>query len=105
QRCKQATRDLDLVGRYGGEEFLIFLPEIDWRAGLNIATRLRTLVAGAAIPSRAGPLRITISLGISQHRIEDSGLEELIRRADQALYEAKRMGRNQAIAFEEMHQT
>ncbi|MFN3742070.1 MAG: histidine kinase N-terminal 7TM domain-containing protein [Anaerolineales bacterium] len=105
RRCEQATRDLDLVGRYGGEEFLIFLPDADWRAGLKIANRLRILVAGAAIPTRAGPLRITISLGISQHRIGDSGLEELVERADQALYKAKERGRNQAVAFEEMHQT
>lgn len=105
RRCEQATRDLDLIGRYGGEEFLIFLPEADWRAGLNVANRLRILVAGAAIPTRIGPLRITISLGISQHRPEDSGLEELVERADQALYKAKGRGRNQAVVFEEMHQT
>lgn len=105
QRCKKATREIDLVGRYGGEEFLILLPEADWRAALNIANRLRTLVAEVAIPTRIGPLRITVSLGVSQYQVKDGGLEKLIERADQALYQAKARGRNQAVAFEEMHQT
>nr|BAL54653.1 GAF domain-containing protein [uncultured Chloroflexota bacterium] len=104
RRCTQAARDLDLVGRYGGEEFLILLPEADWHAGLNVANRVRLLVAGTAIPTRAGPLRITISLGVSQHQPQDKGLEEMIERADRALYQAKEGGRNQAVAFEEMRQ-
>ncbi len=105
RRCEKATRDLDLIGRYGGEEFLILLPEADWRAALNIANRLRVLVAEAAIPTRAGPLRVTISLGVSQYTVTDGGLENLIERADRALYQAKERGRNQAIAFEEMRHT
>ncbi len=105
RRCEKATRELDLIGRYGGEEFLILLPEADWHAALNIANRLRILVAEAAIPTRVGPLRVTISLGVSQYTATDGGLEALIERADRALYQAKERGRNQAVAFEEMRQT
>ncbi len=105
QRCKKGLRELDLIGRYGGEEFLVFLPETDWKTAFAIANRLRLLIAEAAIPTRAGPLRVTISLGVSQHVDADNRLEEIIERADQALYQAKAQGRNRAIAYEEMRQT
>jgi diguanylate cyclase (GGDEF)-like protein/PAS domain S-box-containing protein len=105
QRCRKGIRELDLPGRYGGEEFLVFLPETDWKTAFAIANRLRLLIAEAAIPTRAGPLRVTISLGVSQHVDADNGLEGVIERADQALYQAKAQGRNRAIAYEEMRQT
>ncbi|RME88031.1 MAG: diguanylate cyclase [Anaerolineae bacterium] len=102
RRCENITREFDLVGRYGGEEFLILLPEADWRAGKNIAERLRATVANVAIPTRAGPLRVTVSLGVSQVRSGEETLEGVIERADQALYRAKEMGRNRVVVFEEM---
>ncbi len=105
QRCRKGLRELDLLGRYGGEEFLVFLPETDWKTAFAIANRLRLLIAEAAIPTRAGPLRVTISLGVSQHVDADNRLEGVIERADQALYQAKAQGRNRAIAYEEMRQT
>ncbi len=105
QRCQKGLRELDLIGRYGGEEFLVFLPETDWKTAFAIANRLRLLIAEVAIPTRAGPLRVTISLGVSQHVDADNGLDGMIERADQALYQAKAQGRNRAIAYEEMRQT
>ncbi len=80
------TREIDLVVRYGGEEFLILLPETDITAAHEVAERIRTAVEAKT--------SVTISLGISsfQRKVEDE--KELIESADKALYQAKEKGRN-----------
>ena len=85
-------REVDLVGRYGGEEFLVILPESDLEAGLAVAERIRQEVQ--AIEWSKLKLQVTISGGVAQYQSEEAGFE-LIRRADHGLYQAKSNGRNQ----------
>lgn len=92
---RNITRDFDIVGRYGGEEFAILLSETDLNIAREVAERLRNTVENTPIHTEAGGLRLTISLGVAEYSpstIQD--LSTLIGRADQALYEAKRKGRN-----------
>jgi len=93
ERCKSGTRGIDLIVRYGGEEFVILLPETPLEAGRILAERLRASVENEPFLTEAGPLRITISLGVAEAGEADT-LTSLIERADAALYNAKRAGRN-----------
>lgn len=96
-RLQSGLRSYDSVGRYGGEEFLIVVPGCD---ALNLqvtAERLRRRVADQPIDTIAGPIPITLSLGLAATQITVSGLigrEALLHDADQALYAAKAGGRN-----------
>lgn len=88
------TRDVDIVGRYGGEEFVFLLSETPLEAAREMAERLRRTVEEAAIPTDIDGLRMTISLGVAACTPDIPDLETLIARADQALYTAKHKGRN-----------
>lgn len=92
--CRAEIRDVDLLGRYGGEEFVLLLPETTEIGGDQAAERLRGAVAGHRFQSGRGELQLTISLGLAILADSDQTLAELIDRADQALYQAKRSGRN-----------
>lgn len=99
KRLKDCMRTFDVVGRYGGEEFMILLPETGIEGAKQFAERLRHTIAKD--PMRAGEdsLSITISLGITEvnHRIKI--YEDLINEADKALYFSKAAGRNRATVF------
>ena len=93
--CLQSIRETDLAGRYGGEEFFILLPEIDLATAILSADRIRMAVA--AYPFRlndGNSINVTCSIGIAMYRPEQDNLDKLLLRADQALYQAKRQGRN-----------
>jgi diguanylate cyclase (GGDEF)-like protein len=92
--CRAELRDVDLLGRYGGEEFVALLPETAIGGGLQVAERLRRRVAGHVFKTGRIDLNITISLGIAILDGNAQTLTELIDLADQALYAAKRAGRN-----------
>lgn len=98
-RCRKNLRDADLLGRYGGEEFVALLPENDLQGAYNAAERLRECIIEAPIETPQGPLRITISLGVACFSEDCSSLTTLLNRADMALYEAKRAGRNRAEIY------
>ncbi len=91
--CRNGSRAVDLVCRYGGEEFVILLPETGLEAALHVAERLRLSIMENPISTDAGPLRITVSLGVAESSDADT-LSNLIERADAALYDAKHSGRN-----------
>ncbi|WP_234411317.1 diguanylate cyclase [Rhodanobacter thiooxydans] len=96
--CLDALRQHDRLGRMGGEEFLVVLPDTDLEGGLQVAERLRACVA-AARPVVAGvELQLSISLGVAQLRPTETGAASLVRRADAALYHAKDNGRNRIEA-------
>lgn len=95
-------RDTDLLGRYGGEEFGIILPETDLSGAMQVAQRLCSAVAAHSISFEQQQLTATISVGVTCFT---SGLggDQLIQQADEALYSAKRQGRNQAVAWHDGH--
>lgn len=95
--CKRFLRDIDLFGRLGGEEFGMLLPETDLDGGRATAERLRQTVAETNIDAGKTTLCITISIGVSVLSPEDDRLESALKRADDALYEAKRSGRNRIV--------
>jgi len=88
-----ALRMPDKVGRYGGEEFLVVLPHTSLAQGRKIAERMRAAVNNWKFELDGKPVKRTISLGLTQFR-KGEDLEQLLSRADQALYEAKNAGRN-----------
>lgn len=91
---RKRLRSFELIYRLGGEEFLILLPGISRIAGLEIAERLRACIENA----RPTGIHTTISLGLSAGRGGDMDYDTLFKAADEALYEAKRAGRNQVAA-------
>jgi diguanylate cyclase (GGDEF)-like protein len=97
RRCKFTIRDFDILGRYGGEEFAILLPETNLSAGQMVAERLRKEVATAPIDTDREALRITISLGVAKASNETSNLSVLLDHADTAMYAAKQSGRNRVM--------
>ncbi len=95
ERLRSSSRESDLVGRFGGDEFVVIVGGLDEGAVLSIATRLERSVAAASRPVEHGPEGITLSLGVATSR-GCSDLDDLLARADAALYRAKRSGRSRA---------
>lgn len=93
--CRRQLRDVDAFGRYGGEEFVILLPETDLEAARGVAERLRETAAAAEVSGEHPALRCTVSIGVASAWGRASAADDLIRRADAALYCAKLSGRNQ----------
>jgi diguanylate cyclase (GGDEF)-like protein len=94
QACKQALRRFDMMGRLGGEEFLVVLPDTTLEVALQIAERLRRRVESLPMGNLAPGLRITASVGAALGDHEADDMAELVRRADNAMYRAKDAGRN-----------
>ncbi len=92
-RLVDLMRPYDFAGRYGGEEFLIVLPSCSPHNGVQRAEGFRRVVAERPVPTAIGPLSVTCSLGVAAFD-EAMTPEDLIHRADEALYRAKRQGRN-----------
>ncbi len=95
EACRQALRESDIIGRLGGEEFGVILPETTLASAVATAERLRTHVAEMVVASESGDVRITVSLGVtSMAPGTDETPETTLRRADRALYRAKEGGRD-----------
>ncbi len=93
--CRSTLREIDIIGRMGGEEFAILLPETDQQQGLEVAERLRVAIADMKIPMKDGlPVQITVSIGVASVVSDDDNMDILLNRADEALYQAKKNGRN-----------
>ena len=94
-QCKKCVRDRDLVGRYGGEEIVILLPNTDLYSGALVANRLRKTIADSFVNLTEDiVINITVSLGLACIDENTTTLDSLINRADQAMYVAKNNGRN-----------
>ncbi|HEX2316497.1 MAG TPA: GGDEF domain-containing protein [Thermomonospora sp.] len=91
--CSQ-LRDYDVVGRFGGEEFVVLLPGADTVEACRVAERLRGRVRRLTIPAEEGTVGVTISVGVSLLRTHGQDLIELLAAADLALYRAKESGRD-----------
>ena len=99
QRLRRNTRGIDLAGRLGGEEFLIIMPDTDLDRAYQVAERLRACVAADEFEvGNQTRHRVTTSCGIATLERADDTPETLFKRADNALYNAKRSGRNRVIA-------
>ncbi len=94
QTAARQIRAADCIGRFGGEEFILLLPNTDTLAGLMLAERLRAAIADLRVSTEQGEVAVTISAGVAGRQPADTVIERLIDRADQALYAAKRQGRN-----------
>jgi diguanylate cyclase (GGDEF)-like protein len=96
---KDSVRLIDLVGRYGGEEFLIVLIETDKKQGEIVAERIRKFIEDKSIKVYDEELKVTVSIGISTFPFDSKEVKSLINKADKALYSAKESGRNKIVAF------
>ncbi len=95
--CQRSARDVDLIGRLGGEEFLLILPETPLSGAVRLAERLRQAVERTQIEADNGTsVSITASMGVAAYHW-DKQLQDLLDRADAALYRAKELGRNQVV--------
>jgi two-component system cell cycle response regulator len=99
-RIRKSIRNIDLACRYGGEEFVIVMPETDMAVATMVAERLRRRIATEpfAIQQGTKQLEVTLSIGIAALSGEGDTAATILKRADQALYRAKRDGRNRVVA-------
>jgi diguanylate cyclase (GGDEF)-like protein len=98
--CRENVRTIDVVGRYGGEEFILLLPETDLTDAIQVAERLRISVESCSVSFGRERLHFTISLGIAELTADIPNLAMLIEHADQAQYLAKQSGRNRVRIFQ-----
>ena len=99
-RIRKSIRGIDLACRYGGEEFVVVMPETDMAVATMVAERLRRRIASEPFPIQKGTrtIDVTISIGIAALAPDDDAAA-VIKRADQALYRAKRDGRNRVVPY------
>ena len=95
----KSVRNTDYVARYGGEEFIIILPETDAPSGYKVAEKIRLLIQQSKLLGEEHPL--TVSLGVSTYPIDGANEEELVEKADQALYYSKNNGRNKSTSWDD----
>ena len=99
---QQQARSSDVLARYGGEEFIALLPETDHSSACQYAERLRKTLQDSVAQVNGHLIPLTVSIGITGMEItsELDNLEELLKQADEALYQAKRSGRNRVVVFD-----
>lgn len=92
--CNQEIRDIDFLGRYGGEEFIIILPDCDLNSGVEIAKRIQSSLAKNSIRIEDIEIHMTLSIGVCMLSDKHTNFEQLVNDADQSMYLAKNNGRN-----------
>jgi diguanylate cyclase (GGDEF)-like protein len=98
QLLLQCLRSTDVAGRFGGEEFLVVLPNTDAAGGEAAANRWRKSLATSALSHPSGePVRVTASVGVAERRAGIDTADAIVSAADEALYNAKTLGRNQVV--------
>lgn len=96
ENCRQVFRKTDVFGRIGGEEFAAVLPETTLQQAEQVAERLRSTLQRLQLTGPDGLIRFTVSIGVAEYK-EGQQLEHILYYADQALYKAKRLGRNRVV--------
>jgi len=96
QAVKNELRSADIIGRYGGEEFVVLLPVTNVNQAYPLAERIRTQAQNVRVPTEKGEASVTVSIGIAEiiHNAPNESIETLLCRADKAMYAAKQAGRN-----------
>jgi diguanylate cyclase (GGDEF)-like protein len=97
--CLEGKRNSDIVGRLGGEEFAMLLPETDLYQARIVAERIRKNIAARSLTAYAVHFKVTASVGFAAATVSMSGFEALLNAADEALYQAKEQGRNRIVAW------
>lgn len=101
--CESQLRKTDVFGRLGGEEFAVLMPHTQLATAAMVAERLRSTVEAMEVLTDKGPaITVTVSVGMAVFTGGDDSLEDLLKRADSALYQAKRQGRNRVVACTQM---
>lgn len=99
ETLNHGVRDTDTLGRYGGEEFVVLLPQTKIDGALILAERLRGLIAAEPIIYNDEPIAVTISVGVAEMNSDIASHEQLLQHADEALYESKKNGRNRVTSY------
>jgi diguanylate cyclase (GGDEF)-like protein len=97
QRLVDQTREVDTVARFGGEEFVLLLPQTDAAGAVRVAEKVRDEVAANPVITDAGALPVTLSAGVACHPDDGASIEALLGAADEALYAAKAAGKNRVV--------
>lgn len=100
RRWRNSLREVDLLGRIGGDEFSILLPETDIESATQVAERLLEEINSRPFSTEKGQLEVTVSIGVAAVGKENSDLQEMLAKADSAMYSAKRSGRNKVMRQE-----
>lgn len=98
--CGQQLRDVDVLARIGGEEFAVLLTNTTLETGQRVAERLRLSIATEVMKHYQAPVPVTISAGVTALQGSDESLDAVLKRCDEALYQAKRDGRNRIVVAE-----
>lgn len=101
-RIKDSQRETDFVGRYGGEEIVVILPETDLQTSISIADDIRKIIAQEPVEFENKIIKVTASIGISNLRDEHNNYPSIFSEADEALYSAKELGRNRVEFFKHL---
>jgi len=96
---RRSVREIDGVGRYGGEEFAVLLPEADRPFAIGVANRIRQMIGQTWFKAYDEEIQITVSVGVALCPEEARGVDALIEQADRAMYQAKDQGRNQTVTL------
>ncbi|MDR9437519.1 MAG: bifunctional diguanylate cyclase/phosphodiesterase, partial [Thiohalophilus sp.] len=102
-QLKQLMGEREYLGRWGGEEFLSILPEVDFDTGLKIAEQIRKGIADFSLRNQQQEIFTTTSIGVASYPQDGEHVADILRVADAALYEAKRAGRNRISSSREKH--
>ena len=99
RRLRRNLRGIDLACRYGGEEFVVVMPDTDAQVAGVVAERIRGAIAGAPFDCGSNEsLEVTVSVGVATMLPSDLSVDDLVKRADMALYQAKSAGRNRVVS-------
>jgi diguanylate cyclase len=96
--CRANFRTIDIIGRLGGEEFVVLLPDTDLATALHIAGRVLQRLADTPISIGDQAIHLTATAGVVERQPDEMTLESLVQRADAAMYRGKKAGRNQVVA-------
>lgn len=97
--CKESLRETDYIGRIGGEEFAVVMPDTAFEEGSAIAERLRSAVQNMTVETRKGTISPTVSIGLAGYVPSIASLDRLMNAADRAMYRAKTRGRNRVVGI------
>jgi diguanylate cyclase (GGDEF)-like protein len=99
-RCiREQLRGSDVMARFGGDEFIVLLPETGNKGALEMAERIRKAIEISRFDVRTGDTNITVSLGVASYPEDGGNLDVILDKADKAMYRAKQRGRNRVIAY------